>query len=66
MFMNILTEILFFSVKEVRIITGHAVTIAKEHFTLDIRKLSFSQRTVNEWNTLSADCMGASCVNVLT
>ena len=39
MVMKILTEILFVSVKEVRIITGHAVTIAKEQCTLDIRKL---------------------------
>ena len=29
-----------------------------------IRKFSFSQRTVNEWNRLSADCVGASSVNV--
>ena len=31
---------------------------------LDIRKFSFSQRTVNEWNRLSADCVGASSVNI--
>ena len=35
----------------------------KKH-RLDIRKFSFSQRTVNEWNTLSADCGGASLVNL--
>ena len=27
-------------------------------------KFSFSQRTVNEWNRLSADCVGASSVNI--
>ena len=32
--------------------------------SLDIRKFSFSQRTVNEWNRLSADCVGASSVNI--
>ena len=26
--------------------------------SLDIRKFSFSQRTVNEWNILSAHCVG--------
>ena len=31
---------------------------------LDIRKFSFLQRTVNEWNRLSADCVGASSVNI--
>ena len=31
---------------------------------LDIRTFSFSQRTVNEWNRLSADCVGASSVNI--
>ena len=34
------------------------------HLQLDIRKFSFSQRTVNEWNRLSADCVGASSVNI--
>ena len=27
-------------------------------------KFSFSHRTVNEWNRLSADCVGASSVNI--
>ena len=31
---------------------------------LDIRKVSFSQRTLNEWNRLSAACVGASSVNM--
>ena len=31
---------------------------------LDVRKFIFSQRTVNEWNRLSADCVGASSVNM--
>ena len=41
-----------FTVKEDRRTRGH------------IRKLSFSQRTVNEWKRSSADCVGASSVNV--
>ena len=53
--MKILTEI-FFSVKEERMIRGHGVTLAKKQCS--------SQRTVNEWNRLSADCVGASSVNI--
>ena len=50
-----------FTVKEER---RTRVTLAKKQCRLDIRKFSFSQRTVNEWNRLSADCVGASSVNI--
>ena len=53
---------IFFSVKEERRTRGHGITLAKKQCRLDIRKCS--QRTVNEWNRLSADCVGASSVNV--
>ena len=53
---------ILFSVKEERRTRGHGVTLAKKQCRLDIRKLS--QRTVNEWNRLSADCVGASSVNM--
>ena len=46
----------FVSVKEGRRTRGHG--------RLDIRKFSFSQRTEKEWNRLSADCVGASSVNI--
>ena len=62
--MKILTEFFFFTVKEKRRTRGHGVTLAKEQCRLDIRKFSFSQRTVNELNRLSADCVGASSVNI--
>ena len=62
--MKILTEIFFLSVKEERRTRGHGTTLAKKQCRLDIRKLYFSQRTVNEWNRLSADCVGASSVNM--
>ena len=62
--MQILTEICFFTVKEERRTRGHGVTLAKKQCRLDIRTFSFSQRTVNEWNRLSADCVGASSVNI--
>ena len=52
------------TVKEERRTRGHGVTLAKKQCRLDIRTFSFSQRTVNEWNRLSADCVGASSVNI--
>ena len=55
---------IFFTVKEERRTRGHGVTLAKKQCRLDIRTFSFSQRTVNEWNRLSADCVGASSVNI--
>ena len=48
---------IFFTVKEERRTRGHGVTLAKKQCRLDIRTFSFSQRTVNEWNRLSADCV---------
>ena len=56
---------IFFSVTEERRTGGHGVTLAKRQYRLNIIKFSFSQRTVNEWNRLSADCVGASSVNML-
>ena len=56
---------IFVSVKEERRTRGHGVTLAKKQCRLDTRTFSFSQRTVNEWNILSADCLGASSVNML-
>ena len=55
--MKILIEILF-SQKDNRT-RGHEVTLVKDQCRLDIRKYSFSQRTVNEWNKLSTDCVTA-------
>ena len=33
-------------------------------YRLDIRKYSFSQRTTNEWNKLSTDCVTASSLSM--
>ena len=52
------------SVKEERRTRGHGITLAKMQCRLDIRNFLFSQITVNEWNRLSADCVGASSVNM--
>ena len=54
----------FFTVKEDRRTRGHGVALAKKQSRLDIRTFSFSQRTVNEWNRLLADCVGTSRVNI--
>ena len=40
------------------------IKLVKDQCRLDIRKHSFSQRTINEWNKLSTDCVTASSVNM--
>ena len=47
-----------------KILNGYENIDRNMQCRLDIRKFSFSQRTVNEWNRLSADCVGASSVNI--
>ena len=47
---------IFFSLKKDKRTRGHEVTLVKDQCRLDIRKYSFSQRTINEWNKLSTDC----------
>ena len=56
---------IFFAVKEERRTRRHGVPLAKKQCRLDIRKCSFSQRIVHEWNRLLADCVGASSVNII-
>ena len=45
--MKILTKF-FFSVKEERRTRGHGVTFVKKQCRLDIKKFSFSRRTINK------------------
>ena len=45
-------------------IIEHEVILVKYQCRLDIRKYSFSQRTINEGNKLSTDCVIASSVNM--
>ena len=61
--MQLLTEI-FFSVKEEKRARRHGITLAKKQCRLDIWKFSFSRRTVNDWDRLSAVCAGASSINM--
>ena len=50
--------------KENKITRGHNFTLVKKQSRLDVRKFSFSQRTINVWNKLSTECVHASSVNM--
>ena len=54
---------IFFEIKESKITRGHNFTLVKKQSRLDVKKFSFSQRTINVWNKLSAD-LHASSVNM--
>ena len=43
---------------------GHSWALAKELCKFDITKYAFSQRTINEWNRLSGECVNATSVNM--
>ena len=64
MVMKILILIFFFKIKESKTNRGHNFTLVKKQSRLDVRKFSFSQRTINVWNKLSAECVHASSVNM--
>ena len=55
---------IFFEIKESKITRGHNYTLVKKQSRLDVRKYSFSQRTINVWNKLSTDCVHARSVNM--
>ena len=61
--MKILIE-MFLSLKKNSRTRGHEIKLVKNQCRLDIRKYSFSQRTINEWNKLSTDCITASRMNM--
>ena len=65
MVMKILILTFFFEIKESKITRGHNFTLVKKQSRLDVRKFSFSQRTINVWNKLSEECVHASSVNKL-
>ena len=56
---------MFFKVKEGSITSGHKAALVKEQCRLDMRKYSFSQRAMSEWNKLRNDCVNANSVNML-
>ena len=51
---------IFFSLKKDNRTRGHEVALVKDQCGLDIRKYSFSPRTINEYNKLSSDCVTVS------
>ena len=55
---------MFFEIKQSKITRGHNFTLVKKQSRLDVRKFSFSQRTINVWNKLSTECVHSSSVNV--
>ena len=44
---------IFFKIKKRKITRGHNFTLVKKQSRLDVRKYSFSQRTINVWNKVS-------------
>ena len=56
---------IIFKLKEVSRTRGHKASLVKEQYRLDMRKYSFSQRVINEWNKLPNYCVNASSVNML-
>ena len=57
--MKILIDMFFLLKKHCRT-RGHEVKYVKDRCRLDIKKYWFLQRTTNEWNKLSTDCVTAS------
>ena len=55
---------IFFEIKQSKITRGHNFTLVKKQSRLDVRKFSFSQRTINVWNKLSTECVHASTSSV--
>ena len=66
MVMKILILTIFFEIKESKITRGHNsyFTLVMKQSRLDVRKFSFSQRTINVWNKVSEECVHASSVNM--
>ena len=56
---------MFFKLKEGSRTRGNKAALVKEQCRLDMRKYSFSQRMINEWNKLPNNCDNTSNVNML-
>ena len=55
---------MFFQLKESSRTRVHKAALVKEQCRLNMRKHSFLQRVINEWNKLPNDCVNASSVNM--
>ena len=47
---------IFLEIKDSKITRGHNLNLVKKQSRVDVRKFSLSQRTINVWNELSAEC----------
>ena len=65
MVVKILIEYFFLEIKPSKLTRVHNFTLVKKQSRLDVRKFSFSQRTINVWNKLSTECVHASSVNIM-
>jgi hypothetical protein len=54
----------FFKLAEVRSLRGHSLKLFKERSRLEVRKNFFSQRIVNQWNSLPQLVVDANNVNM--
>ena len=57
-------EDMFFRIKNDSITRGNSLVLVKIHSRLDIRKYTFSQRVVNDWNKLPEECINETSVNM--
>ena len=55
---------IFFKLKEGSRTRGQKAALVKEQCRLYMRKYSFSQSVINEWNKVLNDCVNASSVNM--
>jgi hypothetical protein len=53
----------FFTMSSSKQLRGHSLKLYKPSFRLDIRKYSFSQRVINEWNLLPDELLECKTVN---
>ena len=61
---NIDFNIFFLEIMESKITRGHNYKLVKKQSRLDVRKYSFSQRTIDVCNNLSTECVHARSVNM--
>ena len=55
---------MFFKFKDGSRTRGPKAALVKEQCRLNMRKYSFSQRVINQWNKLPNDCVNASSLNM--
>ena len=58
-----LNKDMFFRIKNDSGTNGHSLALVKCHSRLDIRKYTFYQRVVNDWNRLPEECINATIVH---